>query len=208
MASVDNLVHETTQTTGTGNLTLTNKSGKQSFNDAFSTGGTDVFYYFISHQSASEWEVGTGHMDDASTLVRDTVIASSNSDALVDFSAGTKDVTNAVPSAQSFVRENELIGVPFHFVDTSDDSITLVESAFEAFDIKTVIAITSAGSVSATVKINGVAVTGMSAQTVNTTQTTLTATGANSVAVGARVTIEWTNSSGADFAGILKGQLT
>lgn len=98
MPAPANLVHETTTGTGTGNLTVASESGKQSFNDAFGTGGTDTFDYFISHQSANEWEHGTGHLSDATTLVRDTVIDSSNADAAVNFSAGTKDVTNDVPA--------------------------------------------------------------------------------------------------------------
>lgn len=71
------LVHEQSATTGTGDLTLTNVSGKKSFNTAFSTGSVlDVFYYFVSNRAAAEWEVGTGHLSASSTLVRDTVISS------------------------------------------------------------------------------------------------------------------------------------
>lgn len=95
-----NLVHQTTTGTGTGNLTLSTVNGKQSFNTAFGNGvTTNVFVYFISNQGAAEWEYGTGHMSDATTLVRDTVIASTNSNTAVSFSAGTKDVSNDVPAA-------------------------------------------------------------------------------------------------------------
>lgn len=93
-----NLVHETSTTTGTGNFTLVNVNGKNSFSNAFGTGGSNVFDYFISNQGAAEWERGTGHMSDATTLVRDTVLESTNSDAAVNFSAGTKDITNDVPA--------------------------------------------------------------------------------------------------------------
>jgi hypothetical protein len=97
--SSDNLVHETSSTTGTGNFTVAVGNGKQSFNDAFGNGvTTDVFYYFISNQDATEWEVGSGHMSDATTLVRDTVLASTNSGSLVNFSSGTKDVTSDIPA--------------------------------------------------------------------------------------------------------------
>lgn len=98
MTSIANLVQETSTSTGTGNFTLSTSSGRQSFNAAFGTGGTDVFYYFIMHRTAAEWEVGTGHMSDATTLVRDTVINSTNSNLAVNFSAGTKDITNARPA--------------------------------------------------------------------------------------------------------------
>lgn len=98
MPAIDNLVWEVATTTGTGNFTLSQVV--QTFNEAFGTGGSDVFYYFIRNRDvAGEWEVGTGSMSDSTTLVRDTVLASSNSDALVSFSAGTKDVTNALPAS-------------------------------------------------------------------------------------------------------------
>jgi hypothetical protein len=102
-----NLVHQTATTTGTGNFTLAAVSGKQSFNTAFGNGvTTNVFYYFISHRAATEWEIGTGHMSDATTLVRDTVILSTNANAAVNFAAGTKDVTNDIP-----------VGTTIHFHD-------------------------------------------------------------------------------------------
>ena len=102
MAVTSNLVHETSTGTGTGNIDLVNVNGKQSFNSAFSTGGTNVFYYFISNRDVTptEWEVGTGHMSDSDTLVRDTVLASSNTNNPVNFTAGTKDVTSAIPVSQ------------------------------------------------------------------------------------------------------------
>lgn len=101
MSRVGNLVHETSITTGTGDQTTVSVNGKRSFNTEFGNGATtNVFYYFISHRSAAEWEVGTGHMSAATTLVRDTVISSSNADAAVNFSAGTKDILNDLPAAQ------------------------------------------------------------------------------------------------------------
>ena len=70
--------------------------------DAFGTGSTtDVFDYFGWNDDVpGEWERGTGHMSDAATLVRDTVLASSNSGAAVDWSAGTKHLTNDIPAAK------------------------------------------------------------------------------------------------------------
>lgn len=100
MPAPSDLVHETSSSTGTGNFTLSNVNGKRSFNTAFGTGGTDLFDYFIMNRDAAEWERGTGHLSAASTLVRDTVKASSNSNNAVNFSAGTKDVTNDVPAAR------------------------------------------------------------------------------------------------------------
>lgn len=84
-------VKETTTTTGTGSLTLLGAVSQfRTFNTAF---GTDApFYYAIVGQSGTEWEVGIGHLSASTTLVRDRVTASSNSNAAVNLSAGTKDV--------------------------------------------------------------------------------------------------------------------
>lgn len=99
MPQISNLVQQTTVSTGTGNLTLAALNGRQGFNAAFGSGGSNVFYYFITHRTAPEWEVGTGHMADALTLVRDTILASSNGGTAVNFSAGDKDVVNDMPAA-------------------------------------------------------------------------------------------------------------
>lgn len=84
-------VKETTTTTGTGDITLAGAAtGFRTFNDAF---GTNVrFYYAISSSGGSEWETGEGYLTTSTNMVREAVAASSNSNALVSFSAGTKDV--------------------------------------------------------------------------------------------------------------------
>jgi hypothetical protein len=85
-------VKDTTTTTGTGNLTLSGSAptGFQTFNTAFGT--NTRFYYAVSSSGGSEWEVGVGYLSASTTLVRDKINASSNSNAAVNFSAGTKDV--------------------------------------------------------------------------------------------------------------------
>jgi len=90
-------VKDTTTTTGTGNITLsgTAPTGFKAFATAFVVG--DVVYYCISSSSGSEWEVGYGTLTGSTTLVRTQVLASSNSDALVSLSAGTKDVFCTIP---------------------------------------------------------------------------------------------------------------
>lgn len=93
-------VKETTTTTGTGDITLAGAVTQfRSFSSVFASGavGTyDPIYYAVVGQSGSEWEVGKGHLSGATTLVRDTVFSSSNANALVNFSAGTKDVFNTI----------------------------------------------------------------------------------------------------------------
>lgn len=109
MPTPADLVHEASTTTGTGNLTLSEINGKRRFSSPFGTGGSNVFDYFVSHRGAVEWERGTGSMSDANTLVRDTVIASSNSNSAVNFSAGLKDVTNDIPAANQVYNENSTV---------------------------------------------------------------------------------------------------
>src|SRR5689334_18750670 len=95
------LVHQLSTSTGTGNFALSTVNGKQSFDTAFSHGATtDVFPYYISNRDAAEYEWGTGHMSDATTLVRDTVLGGTNGTSKVNFSAGSKDVTSDIPAAR------------------------------------------------------------------------------------------------------------
>ena len=90
-------VKEQTTTTGTGTITLGGTvSGFESF---ASVGDGNTTYYAIVNPSADEWEVGLGTYTAAGTLLsRDTILESSNSDAAVNFSAGTKDVFVTYPS--------------------------------------------------------------------------------------------------------------
>jgi len=90
-------VKETTTTTGTGTVTLLGAStGFQSFS---AIGDANTTYYTIAGQSNSEWEVGIGtYTSSGTTLARTTVISSSNAGALVNFSAGTKDVFVTYPA--------------------------------------------------------------------------------------------------------------
>lgn len=93
-------VNETTTTTSTGTITLAGAvSGYQSFSVI---GNTNTTYYTIAHQTASEWEVGIGtYTASGTTLSRDTVLASSNSNNLVNFSAGTKNVFCDYPAGKA-----------------------------------------------------------------------------------------------------------
>ena len=92
-------VKDTTTTTGTGDITLsgTAPTGYVAFGDVF-TPVTDRVYYAITNAGESEWEVGYGSLSDSVTLVREIVLASSNSNLSVSFSAGTKTVFHTVPA--------------------------------------------------------------------------------------------------------------
>jgi hypothetical protein len=91
-------VKETSTTTGTGDITL---AGAVSQFETFTANyATNVFFpYAIVGQTGTEWEVGLGYLSGAATLVRSQVYQSSNSDAAVNFSAGTKDVFVTIPES-------------------------------------------------------------------------------------------------------------
>lgn len=80
---------ETTTTTGTGDVTTAGAaSGYQTINTMY---GLNVWFEY-EIRLGTEWEIGLGYLSASTTLVRSRVYQSSNSDALVNFSAGTKDV--------------------------------------------------------------------------------------------------------------------
>lgn len=89
-------VRDTTTTTGTGTITITGTAptGFVAFATAMAVG--DISYYCIN--LGSEWEVGVGTLLTSTTISRDSVLSSSNSNALVNFSAGTKDVFVTIPA--------------------------------------------------------------------------------------------------------------
>ena len=91
-------VQETSTTTGTGTLTLAGAVTQfQTFSSAVGNGNTT--YYTIYNAGGSLWEVGLGTVG-AGTLSRDTVLASSNSNALVSFT-GTLYVFGDYPAGKS-----------------------------------------------------------------------------------------------------------
>jgi hypothetical protein len=99
---INDRVKETSTTTGTGTIDLAGaETGYESFVSGVGTGNTT--YYAIELNSANEWEVGIGTVTDATpdTLSRDTIISSSNGDAAVNFSAGTKNVFCTLPAKKT-----------------------------------------------------------------------------------------------------------
>ena len=100
-------VRDTTTTTGTGTVTLsgTAPTGYQNFSVV---GNGNTTYYTIN--AGSQWEVGIGtYSSTGPTLSRDTVLSSSSSGSLVDFSAGTKDVFVTYPSGESVYQDGTAI---------------------------------------------------------------------------------------------------
>ena len=100
--ALNDRVKETSTTTGTGTFDLAGAEiGFESFVSGIGNG--NITYYAISNDGTTEFEVGFGTVTDATpdTLSRDTIISSSNSDALVNFSAGTKTVFCTLPASRT-----------------------------------------------------------------------------------------------------------
>lgn len=84
-------VGETTTTTGTGPLTLDGAyAGHRRFSQVMNPGNT--CWYAVVDSEETQWEVGLGTLQSATSLVRTAVLASSNVGALVEFAAGPKRV--------------------------------------------------------------------------------------------------------------------
>jgi len=87
---------EHSNTLGTGNLTLLGaQTGYRTFADAFAL--SEPFYYVI--EFGSQWEIGSGYLVNLTTLARDTVLESTNSNNLVSFPGGSKRVFCTAPAS-------------------------------------------------------------------------------------------------------------
>ena len=95
-------VKETSTSTGTGTINLAG-AAQDFIGFVAGIGTTNKTYYCIQNTGQDEFEVGIGVVTDASpdTLSRDTVISSTNSNNLVDFSAGTKEVFCTIPHTKT-----------------------------------------------------------------------------------------------------------
>jgi len=110
---INNRVRELTSTEGTGTVTLGGAvGGFQTF--AAGIGNSNTTYYAISINSENEWEVGLGTLSaDSSTLARtNPPLESSNGDALVDFSAGSKEVFCTLPAEKAVYLDADGASVP------------------------------------------------------------------------------------------------
>ncbi|HEU0283142.1 MAG TPA: hypothetical protein VFQ99_05115 [Gallionella sp.] len=89
MDAIADRVQETTTTSGTGNITLAGAvAGFQTFNTAFGT--SKFFRYAVTDGNA--WETGQGYLSNSTTLVRNQVWYSTNSNNALNLSGGTSNV--------------------------------------------------------------------------------------------------------------------
>ena len=98
---INDRVKVTSTTTGTGAFALgAAQTGFESF--ATGIGNNNTTYYCIFNQGTNEFEVGLGTLDATSAnLTRTTVLTSSNSDTIVNFLGGTKDVFCTLPASKA-----------------------------------------------------------------------------------------------------------
>ena len=124
--TLNDRVKETSTTTGTGTFNLAGaETGFESFVSGI--GNSNSTYYGIANSGTNEWEVGIGTVTSGApdTLSRDTVITSSNSDALVNFSAGSKTVFCTLPATRTISPIMDATGYVVTHASTLDQDQTL-----------------------------------------------------------------------------------
>ena len=101
---INDRVRETTTVEGTGAALLLGAA--QGFQSFAVVGNANTTYYCIADQSGANWEVGIGtYVSATPALARTTVLASSNANALVVFTAGIKDVFVTYPSSKGLWKD-------------------------------------------------------------------------------------------------------
>jgi hypothetical protein len=118
-------VKDTTTTTGTGNITVsgTAPTGFRTLSTVATADGDTLFLAIVG---GSEWETSLATRVSANVYTRTTILESSNSNAAVNFAAGTKDVfitkaasesawliggtDRAAPTAQTWTNQGVLAG--------------------------------------------------------------------------------------------------
>ena len=115
-------VRETTTSTGTTAVTLGGAyTGFQTFLAAI--GNANSTYYTIANVVSGEWEVGIGtYTTSGNTLSRTTVLSSSNSGSLVNFTSGTKDVFVTQPAERAVYVDSAGTTVDVNILAASGDS--------------------------------------------------------------------------------------
>lgn len=97
-------VKQITTTTGTGALTLgSSVTGFQVFSAVCSN--ADTFHYAVVHLTNGSWETGLGTYNSGGGTISRSVLTSSNSNSLVDFASGNKEIF-ITPVASNIVLKN------------------------------------------------------------------------------------------------------
>ena len=125
---INDRVKETSVTTGTGTFSLAGASrGFETFISG--VGGGNTTYYCINNSTSTgtEFEVGVGGIvaGTPNTLTRNTILSSSNSDNLVSFTGGEKDVFCTVPAKKAVSPVMQATGFVVTHSQTLDEDQTL-----------------------------------------------------------------------------------
>ena len=130
-------VKETSTTAGTGALSLGGaSSGYVSFQSVYSN--SDTFYYCIQDQIGPNWEVGLGtYTSSGNLLTRTSVLVSSNSNSLVNFTSGALFAFVTAPAAAAtgtggpvFATAPALVNPTVSTQATNDSSTKAASTAF------------------------------------------------------------------------------
>jgi hypothetical protein len=142
-------VKETTSTTGTGTITLAGAAtgGFQTF---AVIGDGNTTFYTIS--DGTDWEVGIGtYTASGTTLSRDVILSSSNSDNAVNWGAGNKDVFVTYPAERSVYADGSGVTSNTGAVYVNKDVVTQVTTINSGENGFSVGPITVGGGASVTV---------------------------------------------------------
>ena len=123
---INDRVKETSTTTGTGTFDLAGAT-PDFISFVSGVGNTNTTYYCITNTGTDEFEVGIGTVTDAATdtLSRTTILSSTNSDALVDFGIGEKEVFCTIPAKKAMSLVMEATGYVVTHASTLDEDQTL-----------------------------------------------------------------------------------
>ena len=89
-------VEDTSSTTGTGDTKTLDGSppiGRVGFGDVFTAGGVEAPRFTYCQEDADDqanWEVAIGYLSASTTLVRESIIASSDGGNAIDFDGATR----------------------------------------------------------------------------------------------------------------------
>lgn len=168
--------------------------------------GVNDFGVFISSATGKTSVYGTIYAD---SYTASQLLATDGSKNLQSLSTATypsltelayvKGVTSAIQTQINNLKPNQKT---FYMSAGSDVTIPLFQKSTQAFTISSIKGLqTASGTITASIKINGTNVTGLSSLSVTSTPQDATATAANTVAVGDQVTLVLaSNSSAVDLA--------
>ena len=109
---INDRVKESSSTTGTGTFALAGiVQGFATF--LAGIGNSNTTYYAAYEAGTNNWEVGLGTLDGSSAnLARTTVLTSSNSDSLVNFTTGGLEIFCTLPASKAIYLDASTPPVP------------------------------------------------------------------------------------------------